>query len=294
MSGGNDTQTQKTTSEPYKAARPLYDTGMGDALNIYKSGSLVQPMTLSTVVPYSQQTTAGMGQITDLANQAGQPGGYGAQMQDIIGAGGFNMPQQTALQGIQNTATSSFDPWSNPAFSQVLDQASDRARLAVDQSMGGMGRYGSDVHQQGVAREIGDLTSRMVGDEYRNWQGRQDAAQQQLFNAGQTGFQNMGTAWTRAQDPAQALMGVGGMYEDLYGRTLNDRLRIAQESANAPLANIQALNAVAGGAGNYGTQTQTAQMPSNTFGNVAGGALAGGSMFGWPGAIGGGLLGGFL
>jgi hypothetical protein len=291
---GSKTQTTTATSQPYKAAQPLLNTAMGDAQALYNGPGLVQPNTMSTVVPYAQQTTQGMGQLEGLANSASAPGGYGTQMQDVMKAGGFNMPQQTALQGIQNTATSSFDPWNNPAFSQVLNAATDRASHAVNQNAAGMGRYGSDVHQGTMAREVGDLTNRMVGDEYRNWQGRQDAAQQNLFNAGQQGFTNMGTAWQRAGDPAQMLMGIGGMNEDLYGRALNDRLRITQEMQNAPLANIQALLGVAGGTGQYGTQTQSAQMPSNTLGNVAGGALGGYNMFGPLGGIGGGLLGGFL
>ena len=57
------------------------------------------------------------------------------------------------------------------------------------------------------------------------------------------------------------------------GRYLNDALRINNEKQNAPLANIQALLAAASGAGSYGTQTQTAQMPSNTMSNIAGGIL---------------------
>ena len=73
-------------------------------------------------------------------------------------------------------------------------------------------------------------------------------------------------------------MGLGSMNEDLYGRTLNDQLRIANESQNAPLANIQALLAAANGAGGYSTGTQTAQGPSNTFSNIAGAGLGAASL----------------
>ena len=89
---------------------------------------------------------------------------------------------------------------------------------------------------------------------------------------------NLGTAYDNMQDPAKTMMGVGGMYEDLYGRTLNDQLRIANEQSNAPLANIQALLAAANGGGQYSTNTQTAQGPSNTLSNIAGAGLGAMSM----------------
>src|SRR5690606_3445964 len=90
----------------------------------------------------------------------------------------------------------------------------------------------------------------------------------QLFNAGQTGMGNTANAANvyrsllDAQNaPGQNLMDIGSMYEDLYGRTLNDQLRIANEAQNAPLSNIRALLAAAAGAGGYSTGTQTAQGP---------------------------------
>ena len=116
-----------------------------------------------------------------------------------------------------------------------------------------------------MTRELGDLGAR----QYQDFQNRKDNAQQQLFNAGQTGQGNMVSAFDAAQAPSNVLMGLGSMNEDLYGRTLNDQLRIANESQNAPLANIQALLAAANGAGGYSTGTQTAQGPSNTFSNTA-------------------------
>lgn len=292
MSGGGKTQTSTTSAEPYKAAKPLYDWGMKQGLDMAKAGTLAQPNTMSTVVPFSQQTMAGMGNVEQTAQNAMAPGGYQSQMNDIVNAGGFNQPQQTALQGITQTATQPFDINSNPAFMDVLNRATQRQADQVNLMASGMGRTGSGAHQGVLARETGDLTARMIGDEYRNWQGRQDAAQGALFTAGQQGMNNMSGAFDAQMDPSRALMGVGGMYEDLYGRTLNDQLRITNETQNAPLANLQALMALAGGAGAYGTNTQSAQMPGNMFSGALGGALGGYGMMQNPyGAIGGGLLG---
>lgn len=385
--GGSNKQTSTSTSEPYKASKPLLDKGMGDALKLYNDGGLVKPNTMSTVVPYAQQTTQGMGDLTNIAqnNMGGQglsgqmqniinsggfnsaqqnalsgltsmanSSGYNQEQQDalsgfrgtigsggynsaqqgalsglqgIVGAGGYNDEQRAALEGVRNTATGEFDINANPAFQQVLQRAQSDALNAVNQNAAGLGRYGSGTHDGVTTREIGDLTARMVGNEYNNWQNRRDAAQnqlfgmgqtglgnvanaqnqifgmgqtaqgnvanalqglaavgqqgqanvsnaqQQLFNAGQQGQQNLGNAYELAQDPAKTLMGVGGMYEDLYGRTLNDQLRIANERSNAPLANIQSLLAVANGGGQYGTNTQTAQGPNNALSNIAGAGL---------------------
>lgn len=276
--GGNSKQTQTTTNEPYSAAKPLLNQGMGDALNLYKQNKLVQPNTMNTVVPYAQQTTQAMSGLQGIgqANTGGQ--GLSGQYQGIIDSGGYNQDQQAALAGIRDTATSQFDPNANPAFQQVLQQAQDAASNAAKLNASGAGRYGSGTHQGVMAKQVGDLTARMVGDEYNNWQNRTTAAQSALFNAGQQGQSNIGSAYQGMQDAYNPLLQVGSMNEDLAGRTLNDQLRIAQEQQNAPLANIQALQGIASGAGNLRSSTATAQGPSNTFSNIAGAGLGGASL----------------
>lgn len=268
--GGSNKTTQTTTNQPYKAAQPLLDRSMGDALSLYKNGGLVRPNTMSTVVPYAQQTTQAMGGLQGLgqANTGGQ--GLSGQYQDIIGAGGFNEPQQTALGGIRDTATRAFDINADPGFQQVLEKTQN----AVNQNAAGMGRYASGAHTGVMTRELGDLGAR----QYQAYQARQDAAQQQLFNAGQQGMNNLGDAYQGAQGAYSPLLQIGSMYEDLAGRTLNDQLRIAQESANSPLANITALQGIASGGGNLGTTTSTAQGPNSTLSNIAGAGLGGASL----------------
>lgn len=260
--GGKSTTTQTTSQQPYAAAQPLLNKSMGDALKLYNGDGLVQPNTQSTVVPYAQQTTQGMNALQGLANDNIGSNGLSGQLQSIINNGGYNSDQQTALEGIRNTATGSFDINSDPGFQQVFDKTQN----AVNQNAAGLGRYASGTHEGVMTRELGDLGAR----QYQDFQNRKDNAQQQLFNAGQTGQGNMVSAFDAAQAPSNVLMGLGSMNEDLYGRTLNDQLRIANERQNAPLANMQALNAIASGSGSFGTNTQTAQGPSNTFSNALG------------------------
>lgn len=268
--GGKNTTTTTTSQQPYKAAQPLYDKGMADALKQYNAGGLVKPNTMSTVVPFAQQTTQGMNALQGLANDNIGSNGLSGQLQGIINNGGYNADQQTALEGIRNTATGSFDINSDPGFQQVFDKTQN----AVNQNAAGLGRYASGTHEGVMTRELGDLGAR----QYQDFQNRKDNAQQQLFNAGQTGQGNLVSAFDAAQAPSNVLMGLGSMNEDLYGRTLNDQLRIANERQNAPLANIQALNAIAGGAGSFGTGTQSAQGPSNTFSNALGAGIGAASL----------------
>ncbi len=277
--GDSSKQTSTTSNTPIKEAQPLIKQAMGDGLSAYKSGGgLVKPMTQSTVVPYAQATTQGMNALTGMgtANSGGQ--GISGQYQNIINSGGYNADQMDAVGGIRDTANSSFDPFGNPAFKQVLQQAQEGSMYGSNANAAGMGRYGSGTHQGVQQRELGDLTARMVGGEYNNWLGRRDGAQTQLFNAGQQGQANMGNAYEGMQAPINSLFQRGSMDEDLMGRFMNDSIRINQEKQNAPLANIQALLGIASGAGQYGTQKQTAQGPNNTFSNVAGGLLGGGSL----------------
>lgn len=272
MSGDNKTTTQ-TSNEPLAEARPLIKQGMGDALKMYQNGGLVKPNTMSTVVPYAQQTTQGMNSIQNTAQNAMAPGGLNSQFQDIIGNGGFNSQQMDAVGNTQQLANSSYDMNANPGFQDVLNQALQKSTYGVNQNASAMGRYGSGAHQGVMQKEQGDLASRMIGDDYNRWLGRRDGAQQQLFGMGQTGMDNLNPAYASMKQPAEDLMGVGSMYEDLMGRTMNDQLRVTNEKQNLPLANIQALLAAANGAGNYGTQTSTAQGPNSTFSNIAGGGL---------------------
>lgn len=276
--GGSNKTTQTSTNTPYPAAGKIYDKTMGDALALYNKGELVKPLDMSTVVPYDQQTKTAMSGLQGIgqANTGGQ--GLSGQLQGIIDAGGYNDNQMTALNGIRDTATGEFDINSNPAFAQVRQRAMDAASNAAALNASGAGRYGSGTHTNAAATAVGNVAADMDLGEYRNFQNRQDAARTQLFNAGQQGQANLGSAYEGLQGAYNPLLQVGAMNEDLAGRTLNDQLRIAQEKANAPLANLQAANAIAGGAGNLGSSTATAQGPNSTMSNILGAGLGGASM----------------
>lgn len=279
MSGDNKTTTVQS-NEPYKAAKPLLDKGMGDALKLYNNNQLAPVNTMSTVVPYAQQTMAGMNSIQNTANQAMAPGGFSSQFQDIIGQGGFNDTQMDAVNNTRNLANSSYDFNANPGAGDVLNQILDKSTYGVNQNAAAMGRYGSGTHQGVMQQEQGNLASRFINDDYNRWLGRRDGANTQLFGMGQTGMDNLNPAYASMKAPAEDLMGVGGMYEDLMGRQMNDQLRITDAKQNQRQNAIRELLGFAAGAGNLGSSTQTAQGPSNGLSNMLGYGLGGASLLG--------------
>ncbi|ANK73730.1 hypothetical protein FA04_14540 [Ensifer adhaerens] len=283
MSGGSKQQTTTTNNAPWKAAQPALQLGLNQAQKLFNQDPTGQKSvyTGSTVVPWSQQTKQAMGGMENIA--FGNAGGRGTsgEYRDIINQGGFNDAQKAALNNTQATANSNFDINANPAFQQVLQQAQSAARDSVNLSAGGAGRYGSGVHQGNLASEVGDLTSRMVGSEYQNWQNRRDAANSNLFNMGQQGIGNLGTAYQGLRQPAQDLMQIGAMNEDLATRQMNDKLRIFNDKNNAGWNQLGRLNAIASGAGALGgsqTQSQPGQNPFLTalgYGTTGLGLLGG-------------------
>lgn len=281
--GGDKQQTTQATSEPWKVAQPALKTAVTGAEKLYKQGVGGDIYTGSTVTPWDQQTKKGMGFIQSGANANLAGKGLSGEYQDVINSGGYNEAQLAALNNTRDTANSNFDINSNPAFMQVLQQSQDAARNGVNASASGAGRYGSGIHQQTLGNTLGDLTNRALGQEYNNWQNRRDAANSNLFNMGQQGFGNLGAAYQGMQAPANDLMKIGSMNEDLATRKMNDKLRIFNDKQNKPWDQLGRLNAIASGAGQMGgTQTQS-QPGQNPFLTALG-----------YGAGAGGLLGSFL
>ena len=146
-----------------------------------------------------------------------------------------------------------------------------------DRRMQGAGQ-GSNIYQTGLNQQQNALMAGK-GIQSDNYARRMNAGTS-LYNMGQGGLNNMlGAAgqlpgqYQAMLAPWQTMRDIGGAYEDLYGRQLNDQLRIGQETMNSPLTNIQRLLAISSGAGGYGTTQQTAQGPNNTFGQILGGGL---------------------
>jgi len=279
---GKQTTTQASTSEPWKEAQPAMKTGLTDAQNLYKAGIGGAVNTMSNVTPFANQTMQAMNAGQSMANQNIGGQGLSGQYQNIINSGGFNQPQQEALGGIRNTANASFDPMNQAGFGSVLKQAQDAAGNAVNQQSSSMGRFGGAAHQGLLAKSVGDVTGNLLNTEYNNFLGRQSGAQQALFNAGQTGMGNIGSAYQGMQAPLDTLGKIGSSYEDLSARMINDRNRIFDSQNNMPWDQLARLNGIASGMGSMGGSTSgSATTPgANPFGQVAGGLLGLSGLFG--------------
>lgn len=168
-------------------------------------------------------------------------------------------------------------------------------RDAAIRDVFGMGETADRMYESDMGRRQAGLAG-MTGLGAAG-EGQYRDALSSLFNAGQTHQQNINgnnsalqSAYGGMMQPGQTMMDVGGQYEDLYGRNLNDTLRIFQGQQDAPWNQLARLNAIGSGAGALGgSGTATAQGPSRLSGGV-GGAIAG-SSFGPLGMLGGGLLG---
>lgn len=275
MTSGSSKTTTQSNSEPWKAAQPALKTGINAAQGLYNSGVGSQVYTDSTVVPWDQKTVQGQNAITDSANANIGGNGLSGQLQGVINNGGYNAGQLEALNNTRSVANGSFDINSDPGFQQVADLA----RNSVNAGASGAGRYGSGIHQQTMGNTIGDLGAR----QYQAFQQRKDAANSNAFNMASTAFGQLGNAYSGMQAPAQDLMKVGGMQEDLATRTMNDKLRIFNEQQNKPWENLSRLQAIASGAGQLGGSTTQSQPGQNPWLQAAG--------YGLTGA---GLLGGFM
>lgn len=261
--GGSSKQTTSTVSQPWEAAQPSLKASISEADRLYN------PQVGKGAIGWDAQTQRGMGQIESLANANSGGQGTSGYYQGIINSGGYNPAQQMAVNNAQQTANSRFNVNDNPAFQDVLRQSQEAAANSVNQNASLAGRYGSGVNQQVLGQTVGDLTSRMVGNEYQNWQNRRDAANQNLFQYGQTGLGNVGGAYASAQDPAKSYMMLGGMGEDL-----------ATRNRNADWALLGQKNAIASGVGSMGG-TSTATAPGqNPFLTGLGYASAGAGLLG--------------
>ncbi len=282
MSGGSK-QTTTQTSSPWSGAQPALTQAIGGAQNLYNSGVGSQVYTGSTVVPWASQTQQAMNNIQNNANVNTGNRGLSEQYQDTIVNGGYNHAQRESLYNTRNLANSQFSV--TPELQKVLDAQASKVGDAVNLNASAAGRYGSGANQTLLAKNVGDLANQTIYNDYTNFLGRRDAANSNLFNMGQQGFNNLGAAYTGLNAPNQDLMNIGAMNEDLATRYKNDELRIFNEAQNKPWEQLGRLNAIATGAGSMGSTTTESKPGANPFltavgyGNTGLGLLSGLKLF---------------
>lgn len=255
MSGGSKpTQSSTTSSTPWAPAQPYLQSAMAKANTWMNNPASSQVYEGSTVIPFSQQTLGGMGQMQSVAQNAQTP------MQNPLKSytGMFDILNPVARGDFSNDTT----------FNQTLGAAQDAARGAVDLSMSGAGRYGSGSHQATLSKSIGDLTNQAMLDR-QNW--------------ALGGLQSLGDrlpgAYQSAMAPAQTMMQLGSMNEGLAANYAQEQMDKFNAKKQAPIDAIAQANAIFTGAGSMGTNsTQKIYQPTQwgqIGANAAGSALLG-------------------
>jgi hypothetical protein len=297
---GGGQQTAKSSAGPWKPTQPALKYATNRALDLTKKGVGGNVYQGSTVTPFNWRTQEGMKNM-GLAAQGAQ-GDMNQSFNNIASQsqnGGLNQLQQQQVDRLQGMADGSM-LFGNPNVQKMIDMNARDIGGASNLMASAAGRYGSGGHQGVTQRNVGDMATRVRADDYNRERGFMQDAIGSLYNAGQQQQENqimnnqaLQGAYQGMMQPGQTMMDIGGQYEDLNTRQINDKIRRFEGKDNAEWNRLGMLNGIATGAGGMGsTQKTTAQGPSRLMQGL-GGAMGGYSMFGPMGALGGGLLGMF-
>jgi hypothetical protein len=241
--GGGTTQTIQQ-ADPWSGAQPYLKDIMGQAQNAYiqSQGNTYYPG--STVVPFSPETEAGLGAITNRATQGS--------------------PLNAAAQGqIQSTINGDYlDPTNNPAYGGLMQDV----RNQVNSQFGTAGRTGSGAHTGVMTRGMMDAGGRLYEQERKNQLNATTIAP---------------TLAATDYNDASALLGVGAQREGLGQQYVDDQLARYNYAQQQPWMNLNNYSGAVSGLGSLGG-TNTITSPGSSS-NAVGGALGGGLMGGMLG-----------
>ena len=263
------TATSVVSRDPPPWQQPFIEYGMGEAKDLYGTPRTFYPG--STVVPWSDQTQAGLGAMQTRAETGS--------------------PLVTAAQGLtaSTMAGDYLDPASNPYLTSAMDAATRPMREAFAQDVlpgigaafSSGGRYGSGLqaNQQARAAEdyltaLGDVGSKIAYSNYADERARQVAA----------GLAAPSMAELDYLDPSR-LVDIGQAYEGYAADQLQediDRYKFEQEEPRIRLGEY--LPAVTGG--QWATSSTEQPLYSDDLSRYLGYGAAGAGILG--GLFGGG------
>jgi hypothetical protein len=217
------------------------------------------------------------------------------------------------LNSIASGAQGGIDPWTQQAVQSATDMATNKTKAALSAS----GRYGANNNTinkitSAASNAAAPVLAQAAQQQRQN---QMNAAQlmsgEQLANIGNMTNAGMGLAdmfgsgQTRALQGAgigsavndlrygdqSALMRAGSAYDTQQQGQLDALRQQFEENRDIPWQQFQQYgNTIGGVSSPYGTQTQT-QPGQSPITSALGGAMTGGGMFGFPGALAGGALG---
>jgi len=304
--------TQTSSIDP--ALLPYLTQGLQRAQSLFLTGQQPEFFPGQTYVSPSAATTESIAQqeaiarqqspVLEQAQQAFQSslGGIGQTAQ-----GGFlnaNPYQAQMMQAATRPLEQAFSQQVLPGISSLFSKSGRLGSGAMERALG--------TATEGYGRALGDITSNIAGTQYQQERGLMQQAQLGQAALAQAAPSIYGQQFL----PAQALGQVGAQQEAIAGLPLQEQMARFQFGQQLPYQQLQGyLSSVYGSPmGSYGTQTTQQPLYQNRTTGALGGALAGGlggyalgqafpslagtlgSSYAAPaiGAIGGGLLGGFL
>jgi hypothetical protein len=234
-----ETTTQRQSDAPWKESIPGLMKTNEMALDWLKSPSATSTYQGTRVIPFSQQTQAGMNQMTGTAQNA-----IGAMQNPLKSYSGMYGVLDPIARGDFSNAT---------AFNNVLGGTLQDTQDRIATEMSSLGRGGGGLHQATLARSLGDVSNQAKLD-YQNW------ALGGLQGIGD----RMAGAYQNAQAPGQTFMQMGAMQEDLAGKYAQEQMDKFNEQKMAPINAASQANAIFTGSGQLGgTSKGTTFTPQN-------------------------------
>ena len=307
-------QSTTSTSSIDPALLPYLTQGLERAQSLFLTGKQPEFFPGQTYVSPTAATTESIAQQEAIARQqspvlqqAQQAFQASLGQQGQAAAGGFlnaNPYQAQMMQAATRPLEQAFSQQVLPGISSLFSKSGRLGSGAMERALG--------TATEGYGRALGDITSNIAGTQYQQERGLMQQAQ-----LGQAALaQDAPSIYGQQFLPAQALGQVGAQQEAIAGLPLQEQLARFQFGQQLPYQQLQGyLSSVSGSPmGSYGTQTTQQPTYQNKTVGALGGALAGGlggyalgqafpslagtlgSSYAAPalGAIGGGLLGGFL
>ena len=270
MSKGSNPQniTTTTATEPSEFVRPYLTEAVGQAQDLFRS-TTPNYFPSQTYAGFAPETTAALNLASTRALNNPLLGSSQTEINKI-------------LQGDYLT------PTSNPYLQDLYNQMAGDVTSGVQSQFTKAGRLGSAANQEVLARELGDLATKVYAPNYQQERANMMAATQLAPQLAQADYQDI-----------QALGGVGQTKEAMEMAQIQDAMARFDFEQQKPYYKLREYLASIGAAVPQ-TTAQTRPVFRNTGAGLLGGAMQGAEMAGmipgmnpmW-GAIGGGLLGGF-
>jgi hypothetical protein len=246
---GSTTSTQKTESAPPAWSKPLFEQSASEAQNIYDSGAGGNV--------YQGKTVAGLGNTT----QGGISG-----VQNTVN----NLSGSTASgTNLADMASGNYLKSGNPYFNSALQGQLDNTAAQVQSQFSGSGRYGSAANTNALTTQLGNIRSGALANQFNQDTSNMLAANNQIDSSNSANYQNRLAG-------NQAVINAGQLQDTAKQQQLTSDYNKWTAEDMQPWTRLGLLqSAASGSAGNYGTNVQTSQTPTNPLSMIGGvGSLA--------------------